>query len=89
MSAEPTPAGMPAPPFLAIGAIPPAVPLTTTDVPPGVKVLRGRLVMRTGPRGRPFVSLLIESCPCGCSHLYRYRMDWPATTAIVSHVQGP
>ncbi len=61
-----------------------AIPLTRAALPPGVKLLVGRLVRQVARNGRPLVGLEV---PCRCRfrrHRYPWRGDWPVSREVVS-----
>ena len=61
-----------------------ATPLTRAALPPGAKLLVGRLVRQVARNGRPLVGLEV---PCQCRfrrHRYPWRGDWPVSREVVS-----
>jgi hypothetical protein len=61
----------------------PAAPLTRSALPPGVTPLAGRLASYTGPRGRPFVGLIVACPTCKGTHRYPWRWDWGLSADVV------
>jgi hypothetical protein len=61
-----------------------ATPLTRAALPPGAKLVFGRLVCQVAKNGRPLVGLEV---PCRCRfHRHRspWRGDWPVSRAVAS-----
>ena len=61
-----------------------ATPLTRAALPPGAKLLVGRLVRQVARNGRPLVGLEVP-CRCRCRrHRYPWRGDWPVSREVAS-----
>ena len=61
-----------------------ATPLTRAALPPGAKLVFGRLVRQVARNGRPLVGLEV---PCQCRfrrHRYPWRGDWPVSREVAS-----
>jgi hypothetical protein len=61
-----------------------ATPLTRAALPPGAKLVFGRLVCQVAKNGRPLVGLEV---PCQCRfhrHRYPWRGDWPVSREVAS-----
>src|SRR5512135_494072 len=61
-----------------------ATPLTRAALPPGAKLVVGRLVRQVAKNGRPLVGLEV---PCRCvyrRHRYPWRGDWPVSREVAS-----
>jgi hypothetical protein len=61
-----------------------ATPLTRAAIPPGAKLVFGRLVHYVAKNARPLVGLEV---PCRCvyrRHRYPWRGDWPVSRAVAS-----
>jgi hypothetical protein len=54
----------------------PAVPLDRSVMRKNQSVILGRLVIRPGREGRPFVWVIVECERCQKSHGYWWRWDW-------------
>ena len=61
-----------------------ATPLTRAAIPPGAKLLLGRLVHLVAKSGRPLVGLEVL-CQCRFHrHRYPWRGDWPVSREVAS-----
>jgi len=61
-----------------------ATPLTRAAIPPGAKLVFGRLVHQVAKNGRPLAGLEV---PCHCRfqrHHYPWRGDWPVSRGVTS-----